>query len=285
MRNILVIVGVVVVVAGVAWWRSGPEAVSQPSDLPRLVELGAGQCDACKQMKPIIVELAREFEGRLLVEAIDVKEEPKRAEVYNWRLIPCQVFLAPDGRELWRNEGFLPRSEILAKWAELGYDLRGATADSGATPAAAQTAENGGPVAAASGDSASASPAGDDQDASEQEASVVTQTKVIAYYLHRTMRCPTCMTIESYAEQVMRQAFAQELADGRLEIKSVDIQKPENQALVAGFGQDNQGLILVRVRGNGPAERKNLMNVWRLVGNYDAFARYVRTEVTQMLEG
>lgn len=123
MRNILVIVGVVVVVAGVAWWRSGPEAVSQPSDLPRLVELGAGQCDACKQMKPIIVELAREFEGRLLVEAIDVKEEPKRAEVYNWRLIPCQVFLAPDGRELWRNEGFLPKEAILGKWAELGYDL------------------------------------------------------------------------------------------------------------------------------------------------------------------
>ncbi len=143
MKNILVIVAVIVVVAGVAWWRSGPEAVSQAGDLPRLVELGAGQCDACKQMKPIIAELAREFEGRLLVDAIDVKEEPRRAEVYNWRLIPCQVFLAPDGKELWRHEGFLPKDEILAKWSELGYDLiAGTTA----------TQDNSGPAAPAGQD-------------------------------------------------------------------------------------------------------------------------------------
>ncbi len=285
MKNILVIAGVVVVVVGVAWWRSGPEAAGQASTLPRLVELGAGKCVACKQMKPIIEELAREFEGKLQVENIDVEREPKRAEVFNWRLIPCQVFLAPDGRELWRNEGFLPKDEILGKWVELGYDLRGSIAGSQTQSADAPAADNGGAIAVVSQESEPAPAASGGEDASEQEASVVEEAKVVAYYLHRTMRCPTCQTIESYAEQVMRQAFAQELADGQLEIQSVDIQQSENRDLVASFGQDNQGLILVRAGGDGLVKRKNLTMVWQLVGNYEAFARYVQREVTQMLEG
>lgn len=43
--------------------------------LPRLVELGAGKCQACKAMAPIIEQLRKEYAGRIEVESVDVIED------------------------------------------------------------------------------------------------------------------------------------------------------------------------------------------------------------------
>lgn len=93
------------------------------ASLPRIVEFGRGQCIACKMMKPVLEELARDFRGKLVVESIDVGAAPEIAREFNVRLIPLQVFIAPDGTELYRHEGFYSTEDILAKWKELGFDL------------------------------------------------------------------------------------------------------------------------------------------------------------------
>jgi thioredoxin 1 len=74
-------------------------------------------------MAPILEELKKEYAGRLRVDFIDVWENPDAGKPYGIRLIPTQVFLAPDGKELWRHEGFLGKEDILAKWKELGVSL------------------------------------------------------------------------------------------------------------------------------------------------------------------
>lgn len=135
-KNILIVLLVVAVVGGVAWLkgRNTPlppttavdagrgATTSRPADanLPRLVELGAGQCDACKKMKPIIEEVAREFTGRATVEMLDVLAQAEEARQYDWRLIPCQIFFDAAGNEVWRHEGFLPKETIVARLKELG---------------------------------------------------------------------------------------------------------------------------------------------------------------------
>jgi len=91
--------------------------------LPRLVDLGSVSCIPCKMMAPILEELKKEYAGRLQVDFIDVWENPEAGAPYGIRLIPTQVFLDPDGKELWRHEGFLGKEEILAKWKELGFDF------------------------------------------------------------------------------------------------------------------------------------------------------------------
>jgi thioredoxin 1 len=143
-RNILIVGLVVLLVGCVAWFKNQGTAdsntqqsqatsvqpaqsatTSQPSTkkLPRLVELGAGKCTACRKMKPIIEALRTEYAGRLQVDAIDVLEQEDEAKPFKWSLIPCQVFLDPEGKELWRHEGFIPKADILARWKELGYPL------------------------------------------------------------------------------------------------------------------------------------------------------------------
>lgn len=92
--------------------------------LPRIVDLGAGKCIPCKQMKPILEELTKDFTGQMEVVFIDVWENRDAGEKYGVRMIPTQIFYGADGRELFRHEGFFSKKDILAKWKELGVALK-----------------------------------------------------------------------------------------------------------------------------------------------------------------
>jgi len=92
--------------------------------LPRLVDLGAGKCIPCKQMKPILAELTQEYAGQFEVVFIDVWENKAAGEPYGIRMIPTQIFLSADGKELARHEGFMAKKDILAKWKEVGVVLK-----------------------------------------------------------------------------------------------------------------------------------------------------------------
>ena len=97
--------------------------VSAP--LPRLLELGSVKCVPCKMMAPILDELKVTFAGQLRVDFIDVWQQEGVGEQYGLRVIPTQIFFDADGNELFRHEGFFAREDILSKWQELGYALRG----------------------------------------------------------------------------------------------------------------------------------------------------------------
>lgn len=98
-----------------------PEAQAEP--LPKLVDLGATTCIPCKKMAPILDRLAEDFAGRMEVVFIDVRKDRAAGVPYKIRVIPTQIFYDPEGNELFRHEGFFSRDDILAKWAELGFDF------------------------------------------------------------------------------------------------------------------------------------------------------------------
>jgi len=102
-----------------------PDLPAEAKPLPKLVDLGAGKCIPCKMMAPILEELKTVYKDKLEVVFIDVWEHPDQAKSYNINLIPTQIFFSPDGKELFRHEGFFSKEEILAKWKEFGFDLNG----------------------------------------------------------------------------------------------------------------------------------------------------------------
>ncbi|MDD5483523.1 MAG: thioredoxin family protein [Kiritimatiellae bacterium] len=89
--------------------------------LPQLVDLGAGKCIPCKMMAPILEDLKKTHADKFKVEFIDVWQTPEAGRQYGIRVIPTQIFFAPDGKELFRHEGFYGREDILAKWKQLGF--------------------------------------------------------------------------------------------------------------------------------------------------------------------
>jgi thioredoxin 1 len=88
-----------------------------------LLDLGADKCVPCKAMAPILDEMRTTFEGQLAVEFIDVWKDPAASKTFGIQLIPTQIFLDEDGRELFRHQGFYSREDILSKWRELGYEF------------------------------------------------------------------------------------------------------------------------------------------------------------------
>lgn len=98
---------------------------AKETKLPVLLELGSKHCVPCKMMEPILAKLKKEYGGVLNVKFIDLslKENESIGIKYKINVIPVQVFLDAEGKELWRHKGFLPEENILKQWKKLGYDL------------------------------------------------------------------------------------------------------------------------------------------------------------------
>lgn len=103
--------------------------------------------------------------------------------------------------------------------------------------------------------------------------------KVIAYYFHTTYRCYTCRMIEALSEEALKQGFAEALRDGTLEFRPVNVQLLENRHFINDYQLFTKSLVIVRVNDGKQVEWKNLEKVWELVGNKQAFLKYVRDEV------
>ncbi|MFC1800063.1 thioredoxin family protein [Candidatus Eisenbacteria bacterium] len=106
--------------AGTPGETSGEDG--QPARLPRLVDLGKGTCIPCKKMAPILEELKKEYEGRAVVEVIDLRDDPGAAKEYGIRLIPTQIFYDAGGEEVLRHEGFMAKDAIRAQFEEMGVE-------------------------------------------------------------------------------------------------------------------------------------------------------------------
>jgi len=78
------------------------------------VELGSVKCVPCRQMQPVMKAIEEKYTGQVKVIFYDVWKEDQQhyAQEYKIRVIPTQVFLDQNGRELMRHEGFFPEKDI-----------------------------------------------------------------------------------------------------------------------------------------------------------------------------
>ncbi len=105
---------------------------AEAAKLPKLVDLGADKCIPCKMMAPVLADLKTNYVGQLEVEFIDVWKKPDAAKPYKIQLIPTQIFYDAAGKERFRHQGYFSKEDILAKWKELGVELKsGAPASKG----------------------------------------------------------------------------------------------------------------------------------------------------------
>jgi thioredoxin 1 len=89
------------------------------------LELGSDRCIPCRQMQPIMKELAAAFPEDILVVFYDVWEDPAPARKYKVQLIPTQIFLDAEGKEFFRHMGLFAKEEILKVLEKKGLKAKG----------------------------------------------------------------------------------------------------------------------------------------------------------------
>ncbi len=108
--------------------------------------------------------------------------------------------------------------------------------------------------------------------------------RVIAYYFRTNFRCARCRAFEAYSREAIESAFARQLKDGRLVWQVVNIEVKGNEHFAKDYNLATKSLVLVNeVRGK-PPQWKNLQKIWQLVGDKEAFLRYVQDETRVYLE-
>ena len=83
------------------------------SDLPVLVDFAATWCGPCKQIAPIIDQLAGEYAGRVKVAKVDIDESPGLARTYQIRGVPT-LCVIKGGEVVAKQAGAAPKATIAA---------------------------------------------------------------------------------------------------------------------------------------------------------------------------
>ena len=109
-------------------------------------------------------------------------------------------------------------------------------------------------------------------------------SKVIVFYFHGNVRCSTCKRIERLTVETVTETFSDELENGLLELKIVNVEKPGNSHFIKKYQLYTRSVIISDVIKGSEKRWKNLHKVWELVRNEEAFKHYIQKEINAYLK-
>ena len=109
--------------------------------------------------------------------------------------------------------------------------------------------------------------------------------KVEVYHFHATRQCYTCKTVGALAEETVNTYFADELKSGKLDFASVNIELPENKALVDKYEAKGSSLLIGVYGKDGTFSKQEDVNVWYKIDNKEDYMIYLKGVIEQKFSG
>ena len=120
----------------------------------------------------------------------------------------------------------------------------------------------------------------------EKEETTETQQadRLDIYYFHATARCNSCLKIEKFTRSAIETGFENELKNGKIVFKMVNIEKQENKHFITDYELYTKSVIVQQIKKGKPAKWVNLDKIWDLLDNETQFSLYIQDEVKKMTE-
>jgi len=109
--------------------------------------------------------------------------------------------------------------------------------------------------------------------------------RVIAYYFYTTKRCVSCRKIEAFTKEAIDTGFPQDLQDGRLVWRLVNIEEKGNEHFSKDYELFTKSVVLVEEADSTQVRWKNLPKIWELLGDQKKFTSYIQDETRAYLAG
>ena len=113
----------------------------------------------------------------------------------------------------------------------------------------------------------------------------VTDSGLVVYYFHGSVRCATCEAIESQSHETLEKEFALPLERGDIVWKVLDYEVEANADLKKQFEIQVPVVVLAQLKNGEVANWRRLDQVWALWDDKPAFAQFIRGEIQAMLDG
>ena len=82
------------------------------SSVPVLVDFWASWCGPCRMIAPVVVEIAKEYDGKVKVGKVNVDDERELSEEYDIMYIPTLIVFK-DGKVVNTSNGLKRKDEII----------------------------------------------------------------------------------------------------------------------------------------------------------------------------
>ncbi len=113
----------------------------------------------------------------------------------------------------------------------------------------------------------------------------IQKNKTIVYYFHGNMRCKTCKTIEAFTRETLENKFKENLKNGSMELKVVNVDKSDNTHFVKDYQLFTRSVVVSNKKNGKEINWKRLDRVWELVKDKAAFLKYVQSEINSVMKG
>ena len=108
---------------------------------------------------------------------------------------------------------------------------------------------------------------------------------ILVYYFHNTVRCRTCLAMESMAEEAIRGEFADDLDSGVLVWRTINLQNPECEHFASQYDLDGPSLVMVEWADGKEVRWKNLERIWEFADSPVQYRQYVSRELAAYIDG
>lgn len=92
-------------------FKANPGKWAYRGEGPAIIDFYATWCGPCKQLSPLLEELAGEYAGRIKVYKVDVDKEPELAAAFGVQSIPMLLWIPADGTPF-VSMGLMPKADL-----------------------------------------------------------------------------------------------------------------------------------------------------------------------------